>query len=565
MEGTIAELASLELFAGCSADDLEHIAHAVREVRRYADGDVICRTGEVGDRWWIVAEGVADVTTDGLYVSSIGPGEPIGELALLDGEPRVADVRAQTDMVLYEVDGSSFLEGLARSPELSLSLLRRLAVRLRAATELRRGGAADTAPRASVRERIAAPPPTVPGDGQVVFDPFAPGYFSDPTVQLNAIREQEPVQYVPLTGGYLVTRYDDVHRLIRDKTLEASIENAASTPAVDAEKRVAEESSVGLMMVRRDGDDHLRLRRLVSKAFTPRAIAELQDTAQAITDRLLSAVDERDDIDVIADFALPLPVEVISTMLGLPRGDFEQMREWSHAMAQTADPIFTPEEAAAATVAGEAMNGYLTEIAEHKREHPGDDILSALIAAEEEGDRLTFDELLAQLVLLYVAGHETTVNLIGNGLTHLFECPDQLERFRLDPAIDANAIEELLRYDSPAQFARRIVVEPIEVSGATISGGAVVLLGLAAANHDPRKWGATADALDLARQGANEHVSLGGGPHHCLGAFLARMEGRVALPALIRRYPKMTPAYDQPQWANRMLLRGVEKLPVTLR
>jgi cytochrome P450 len=551
-----AELRSLALFEDCDEDDLALLAKAVRQLRSVSEGDVVCRAGEVADRWWVVAEGTADVTVGGLYVATIGPGETIGELALLDGQPRAADVTAQTDMVLHEVDGGAFLDALARSPELSMALLRQLASRIRVSNQAVRQ------PAPAGHEGAAVVAPT--GE-RVTFDPFAPGYFADPSVQLNAIRESEPVQYVALTGGFLVTRYDDVHRLIRDKALEASIEGAASTPAVDAEKLQAREGSVGLMMVRRDGEDHLRLRRLVNRAFTPKAIARLRERATEITERLLDEAADRDELDVIGDFALPLPVEVISAMLGLPSGDVPQLRDWSHTMAKTADPIFTPEEGAASLEAGTLLSSYLAEHVEYKRTHPSDDILSVLVEAEEGGDRLSLDELMAQLILLYVAGHETTVNLIGNGLTHLFEYPAELDRLRVDPSLDANAIEELLRYDSPAQLARRITTGPIEVSGATIPPGVVVWLALAAGNRDPRKWGPTADRVDLARPGANEHVSFGGGAHHCLGAFLARMEGQVALPRLIRRFPKMAPAYHEPAWATRLLLRGVERLPVTLR
>ncbi len=553
-------LASLELFSSCKPDDLERIERAVRSVRQVREGEVICAAGEVADRWWVVADGIADVTVDGLYMASIGPGESIGEMALLDCAPRAADVTAQTDVVLHEVDGAAFLAGLARSPELSLGLLRELAGRLRVANDRARRPAQPPGPLMTAPPRAASLPAT-----PVEFDPFAPGYFADPSVQLGNIREAEPVHFDPLTGGYLVTRYDDVHRLIRDRSLEASIEHAASTPAVDAEKVVTREGPVGLMMVRRDGDDHLRLRRLVSKPFTPRAIGQLQGSVEAIARRLLDEAAQHDAIDVISDYALPLPVEVISTMLGLPRGDFALLRGWSHDMAKTADPIYTPEEGEAALTAGQAMGAYLAEVIAHKRGHPGDDILTGLIEAEEGGDRLSLEELMAQLILLYVAGHETTVNLLGNGLTHLFERPDQLERWRLDPGLDANAIEEVLRFDSPAQLARRIVVAPTEVAGETVPAGAVIWLGLAPANRDPRHWGPTADELDLARPGANEHVSFGGGAHHCLGAFLARMEGQVALPALIRSFPRMAPAYAEPAWAHRMLLRGVETIPVTLR
>ena len=556
MQTTVVEIGSLELFSGCKPDDLEHLAKAVRGTIRLREGEWVCRAGDGADRWWIVADGIADVTVEGLYVGSIGPGEPIGEMALLDGQPRAADVRAASDIVLHEVGGAEFIDGLVRSPELALALLRKLASRLRAANQIARTPAAGAPTPAPAARAVT---------GQVQFDPMAPGYFEDPSVQLGAIRETEAVLYTPVTGGYLATRYDDVHRLIRDRSLEASIEHATSSPAVDLEKQITAQGLLGRMMVRSDGDNHIRLRRLVSKAFTPRAIGEVQATAERITARLLDADSESDSFDVIADFALPLPVEVISTMLGLPAGDFAQLRDWSHAMAKTADPIFTPEEGEAGLEAATAMCGYLTDVIEHKRAHPDADILSALIEAEESGDRLSFEELLAQVVLLYVAGHETTVNLIGNGLTHLFEFPGELDRLRTDPAIDANAIEEVLRFDSPAQLARRIVVEPIQIADTEVPAGAVIWLGLGAANRDPRKWGPTADVLDLGRPGANEHVSFGGGAHHCLGAFLARMEGQVALPALVRRFPNMTPAYAEPTWQHRMLLRGVERLPVVVR
>jgi cytochrome P450 len=194
-----------------------------------------------------------------------------------------------------------------------------------------------------------------------------------------------------------------------------------------------------------------------------------------------------------------------------------------------------------------------------------DDILSGLIEAEEQGDRLDVNEILAQVMLLYIAGHETTTNLIGNGLTALFRHPDQMEALCADPGLDANAVEEVLRFDSPAQFTRRVNRETIELDGVTIPRGSMIYLALGSANHDRQKWGATADTLDVARPGANEHVSFGGGPHFCLGASLARLEGQVALPKLVRRFPRMEPASTEPSWVARIAIRGVDNLPVVLR
>src|SRR5688572_20818912 len=224
----------------------------------------------------------------------------------------------------------------------------------------------------------------------------------------------------------------------------------------------------------------------------------------------------------------------------------------------------TPEDEAIIAAAGRAMFEYLEEVVEEKRAHLADDILSDLIRAEDEGDRLDPEEIQAQVMLLFVAGHETTVNLIGNGLTHLFRFPEQLDILRADPALDANAVEELLRFESPAQLTRRVNTEALEVCGVEIPRGSLVALSIASANHDPAKWGDTADILDVGRPGAAEHVSFGGGPHFGLGSALARLEAQVAVPRLVRAFPRLEPAYATPTWARRMTLRGVESLPVAI-
>jgi cytochrome P450 len=252
-------------------------------------------------------------------------------------------------------------------------------------------------------------------------------------------------------------------------------------------------------------------------------------------------------------------------MLGMPPADIGQLRDWSRILTRGIDPSITPEEDEAATAAGRAMFDYVAQVVVDKRKDPGDDILTALIQAEEAGDRLDTEDIQAQVILLYIAGHETTANLIGNGFTHLFRFPEQMDVLRADPGLDANAVEEVLRYDSPAQFTRRVNPEPLEVGGITIPEASLITLALGSANRDPRKWGPTADILDVARPGANEHVSFGGGSHFCLGNALARLEAQVALPKLVRRFPRMEPASTEPAWMHRITLRGVETLPVVLR
>jgi cytochrome P450 len=249
----------------------------------------------------------------------------------------------------------------------------------------------------------------------------------------------------------------------------------------------------------------------------------------------------------------------------MPAADSGQLRDWSRALVRGVDPALTPQEDEAAIAAGQAMFDYVGQVVADKRKLPGDDILTGLIEAEETGDRLTSEEIQAQVVLLYIAGHETTTNLIGNGLTNLFRFPEQMDLLRADPGLDANAVEEVFRYDSPVQFTRRVNREPLKVGDITIPERSLLTLALGSANRDPRKWGPTADVLDVARPGAIEHTALGGGAHYCLGNALARLEARAALPKLVRRFPRMQPAAAEPAWMHRITLRGVETLPVILR
>ncbi len=569
MSMTMSDLSELVLFSGCTAADIERVVGREPVIRRLIEGEVLCREGEPARAWWIVLDGLADATVGGRYIATIGEGETIGELALLDGEPRNATVTAVTEMTVREVDGGSFLTALADTPSLTLGLLRQLATRLRRANDRPAApSTAEPAPASTTTNLPAVPAVTasVSSDAAVAFNPHAAGYFADPYDQYAALRRQGPVHFAEASQTYMVTRYADVHRLTRDRSLKVSISYATSTPSIEAERaRLGRNDKAGQSMLRKDDDDHARLRRLVSKVFTPKAIGDWRLRAETIVEDLLLAATARDGIDVMDDYALLLPAQIISEMLGMPHDDIPSLRRWSHAITKSLDPLLTPEESDAVVSASREMIAYLEEIIADKRVHPADDILTALIQANEAGDTLTHHELLSQVLLLYIAGHETTLNLVGNGLTHLFEFPDQLDRLRTDPSVDANAIEEMLRFDSPVQFTRRIAADELTVGDVVIPAGSVVLLGLGAANRDPDKWGPTADRVDLAREGANTHVSFGGGPHHCLGAALARLEAQIALPRLVRRFPRMTAAYEQPAWGARMVLRGVERLPVALR
>jgi cytochrome P450 len=282
---------------------------------------------------------------------------------------------------------------------------------------------------------------------------------------------------------------------------------------------------------------------------------------------------------VIADLAFPLPFAVISELLGMPDTDRDMLRDVSHTLVLSLEPLTPPDDAPRLIAASDAMTEHVDAAIAWKRAHPADDLLSALIAVSEvsgrdppreDRDRLSPQELRDQVSLLYIAGHETTVNLIGNGTLALLRHPDQLALLRDDPTLIANAVDELLRFDGPVQFSRRIVLEDFAIDDVVIERNNVVLTGLGAANHDPAHFGADADALDVTRPLAPQHLSFGGGIHHCLGAVLARAEGRAAIGTLVRRFPDLALAPElraggEPAWNGRMILRGLDALPVSVR
>lgn len=501
---TADELSALALFEGCSGGDLDRVARSITALRRVPAGDVVCTEGEKADRWWIVVDGLADVTADGLYVGTIGPGETIGELALLDGEPRGATVTASTDMALEEVQGDDFIELLLTSPPLSLSILRQVASRLRTANALPR-----LAPRSPARARIGVPPATPVAANEL--DPRVEGYYADPYPYLDALRQDAPVHWSDSLSSYVVLGYDDVLRLSRNKALPGSITTTA-VPEVAPMGDPGRLRRPDKMMIRRDGADHTRLRRLVTKVFTPRAIQAWRAKAEEIVERRLEDAAVRGEIDLIADYALPLPAQIISEMLGVPEADNVQLREWSQTLVRNLEPFVTDHEGQVMETAARGLLEYLEALVADKRAHPAGDIITDLILAEEAGDCLDDGEIQAQIMLIYIAGHETTVNLIGNGVVSLFRHPGQLELLRANPELDANAVEEVLRFESPAQFTRRLAVEPLDVHGVAIPAGSIVTLGLSAANRDPAKWGPDAARLELARPHAKRAALVRRGP-----------------------------------------------------
>ena len=399
-------------------------------------------------------------------------------------------------------------------------------------------------------------------DTEVLFNPLQPGFIENPYPHYQRMRDVDPVHEHPL-GFWLVTRYDDVSALLRS-SLSVETRNLSGGLVAD---QVAEFGEVGsalsLSMLDRDPPDHTRLRSLVAKVFTPKSIAALEPKITALVDESLDRIAEQQTVDLIEALAFPLPFAVISEMLGTPPTDHVRLRDLTGTLVRSLEVVTDPEVLRAIVAAEIELTDMMNELIAWKRDNPADDLLTALIAANHDGDQLTDDELVAQVLLLYVAGHETTVNLIGNGVLALLRNPDQLAFLRAQPDLAQNAIEEFLRYDSPVQQSRRITLAPHTIAGREIPAGMFVIAGLASANHDERHFGPDANKLRIDRENARTQVSFGAGPHHCLGAALARLEGRVAISSLVTRFPNLSPNGDV-QWNGRLNLRGAAKLPVAV-
>ncbi|WP_433430691.1 cytochrome P450 [Nonomuraea sp. CA-141351] len=395
-------------------------------------------------------------------------------------------------------------------------------------------------------------------EAPLLFNPFEPGFTDDPYPAYRLLRQTDPVHEHPF-GFWLLTAYDDVAAFLRAR-LSVDDRLLAPGPVRDQREQFRRDRR---SMLDRDPPDHTRLRSLVSKVFTPRQVAALEPEITHVVDAALDDIADAGSVDLISALAFPLPFTVISRMLGMPPADHALIRELSGLLVRTLEPIGDPQLFEEIGKASERMDTLIGEVIAHKRANPADDLLSSLIAVEHQGDRLTDDELAAQVVLLYVAGHETTVNLIAGGVLALLRHPEQLALLRTRPDLSGNAVEEFLRYDSPVQQTRRITTEPYTVRDQVIPANTFVVASLASANRDERFWGPDADRLRLDRENAREHVSFGGGRHHCLGAALARLEARVAIERLVRRFPRLA-LNGEVEWNGRINLRGPDRLPVAV-
>lgn len=373
------------------------------------------------------------------------------------------------------------------------------------------------------------------------------------------LRAEAPVSRITLPGNqtaWLITRYDDVAMALKDDRFskDQSKQSARQPWVPDLFKPLARN------MLDLDAPDHTRLRALVHKAFTPRLIERMRERIQALTDGLLDSVEARGSMELIRDYALPIPTTIIAEMLGVPAKDRHRFHRWSAAIVSSNPSGWRMLKAIPGVF---ALLKYIRKLVKVRRASPKEDLVSALVQAEEAGDSLSEDELLAMVFLLLIAGHETTVNLIGNGTLALLEHPSEMQRLRNDPALIKPAVEELLRYGSPLETAtERYAREDITLAGVTIPRGELVYAVIASANRDERQF-ANPDSLDITRD-PNKHLSFGFGVHFCLGAPLARLEGQIAMQTLLSRLSNLRLAVppERLRWRRGRVLRGLQALPV---
>jgi cytochrome P450 len=397
------------------------------------------------------------------------------------------------------------------------------------------------------------------------YDLYGTSFRADPYATFATMRRDDPVFCQPGMDGetmiWFVTRYEDAaavllddERFVRDPRLALTPEQLAENPTPAAIEMIENN------MLNRDGEDHRRLRRLVTKAFTPKMVEQLRPRIQAIADELIDRVESRGGMDLAAEYAFPLPITVIAEMLGVPADDQDRFREWSDAVIR---PAISEEETERFFAQMGEFVAYLQAHFAERRARPQDDLVSGLLRARDEGDALSEDEVFGTVILLIVAGHETTVGLIGNGVLHLLRRPDQLELIRNDSTLLPSAVEELLRFDGPVERAlNRWAAEDVELGGKTIRRGELVIAIVGSADHDSERF-PDPERLDVTRTD-NRHLAFGRGSHYCLGAPLARLEAEIALETLFRRLPGLRLAIEpsELEWRATPGFRRLVSLPV---
>ena len=393
----------------------------------------------------------------------------------------------------------------------------------------------------------------------ITYNPLSPSMYLDPYPTYAALRAKDPVHWSTLAHAWVFSRYEDVDALLRDHRRFSNDARNRHIPKGLRSTTAFPRRSMFFL----DPPDHTRLRALVGKAFTPGAIEALKPHIQGIMETLLDRIEDAAAFDVIQAIAQPLSVLALARLLGVPAKDQPRLAGWSHRIARTLEPTASAADDQEAVRAAYGLDDYFRGIIEERRAQPQPDLISAFVAVEEVGDKLTPDELLMMLRLLLIAGHETTTDLIGNGLLALLRHPQQLHLLREDPDLMESAVEEFLRYDSPVQVDARAALEDMEIRGRQIKKGQGILPLIGSANRDADVF-THPERLDITRKQAS-NISFGRGIHYCLGAPLARLEARIAFEALLRRFSDIRLATDRPPFKDNLALRGLKALPVIIK
>lgn len=398
-----------------------------------------------------------------------------------------------------------------------------------------------------------------------VFDPFNPAFRANPYPFYDDLRTHDPVHVTPF-GMVVLTRYEDVSTTLKSADFSRDIEKystQASSPARQRRRDQQRQRTKSILNL--DPPDHTRLRRLVAKSFTPSAIERLRERIGELVSAALETSRGTGTLELIDDLAFPVPFQVISDLLAMPTERADEMRAWSQVITNSLEPTASDDDLAASDAAIDQLVPYLTDIIEHRRRNLGDDMLSSLIMVEESGDQMSTDELMAFVVLLYIAGHETTVNLIGNATLALLRNPDQLRSVR-ERGLTVQGIDELLRFDGPVQLTARVPLVPttyvVDGEDHVVEPGTIVMTSLGGANHDATMF-SDPHRLDVGRQNSGRHLAFAAGIHYCLGASLARLEAQETIGALVRTFPSIELA-GEPQWRDRLTIRGVSRLDLSV-
>jgi cytochrome P450 len=400
---------------------------------------------------------------------------------------------------------------------------------------------------------------------RVDFQPYDPEFAADPYPTYRRLREESPIFYSPDFGLTFFTRYTDIVKLLADRRVGRSMDPVLTPEDLADRQRGADgdrlptyDRFVRSNLLETEGRQHARLRRLLSTTFSPKRIGSLRGRIQELVDGLLQHTIPRGQMEFMEELAVPLPVYVISELLGWPVEERDRLRPWSAAIVKLYEKDHTGSDEAQAETATAEFAEMLTQLVNKRRKAPADDLISALVQVESEGERLSPDELIATCMLLLNAGHEATVNAAGNSLLALLRHPDQLEQLKANPSLLPTAIEEMLRYDSPLHFFHRYVLEGFEYKGFEFSKGDTIGYLYGSANRDPEAF-EDADRLDIARD-PNRHVAFGRGVHFCIGAPLARLELEVLFSTLLRRIPGIQLADQEPEYNTGLVFRGLKRL-----